>query len=1065
MSDTTERRDAFFELGTMPMVFIGLGGSGGEVVARIKDQALQQYPDPDDPARKLLQFLAVDADVFEHLPASVRGVLDKDHEFLFIGGLNPRRYVLEAMRAPDSDSGRDLRAWLGDPPDAGLLRHFPNEEITDGARRFRQLGRLLLYARQDRAAQAIEGKLRAAGALRPALATHGDLSEKRKVHVFLVSGTCGGTGSGIFFDVLHMVDRALYSQTALQPEVNAALILPGIHLAKYRRSTALPHYRANGWAFWEELRYLLREPEAFNSWVMDATSRGWQAQEGSGLPAHADPLHWAYLFDHEIPGLGFFSPEDLSSFYASVAKAMFHHITALSGHLSQSVESTLANVRGRRAEADVDGAQRVGCSVGFSEICFPAREVRTYLGFELAREAIDRLLAPPESHARAEAVNRLESQIAEQVLDPLTRELNEVADTMWAQCSPQRAAAEDGGGKIDPDRMTASLLDQWRSGVEQGAARAETQLRLAFAARREELLRRFSSILDEELRTASGYSGLGLTQAAFVGLDDRLEARLQGHRAEKAEREATASDLYDRLVDASKGSLMYAVLHPRGLFSKATSRTEGVDQLLRTLEGLYDARAGAIRAGLLGELLLELAGEPGDRVPQVAVLDPATGRETRRIAKKAVLDEFEDAVVSPAAATYRRIAADGLSDKRLAHTLWAYEGRAVTSRYVPSGLDVISTFRALPLAQGLLNGARNRSTEEMLKGLLTACPPAELPERPFAGSIAAIAEWASAQFDTDLAGVNVFERLSDESDGGADAISKALASAIPPLALSPPHGQGAREEVLRVVQAPDKVQGEKAVGGFKPNLWTSSPATGIYLLHQAFVIPLSRVRSFDSLRGDYFRRRKSDSFPHVGAAFNATGAPGAEKLHREALEVYARARAVDAYLATGEPAGRADRLAALGLADEPGSLKPFAFADVKQVRSGRRMHRAQVWVARVYARDDSNTWTVQREVELTSAADETDPRLAFLLGYVSSGNVVDSHRAVLEDVQRHDAALLDDCTATWRDTVLRPALDDVARELRARPGAEPAATLHRWLRMLLVAAGGEDAVTAGPSPI
>ena len=120
-----------------PTLFIGLGGTGGEVVARVKRKFELYFAtaSPEEQARAgLLQYLVTDTATYGLLSQTARSVLDRDRDFVYLGGFNGAEYVHQQVGV-----NPDLREWW-DP-----RYYVPNKLIDNGASAVRMLGRVCLF--------------------------------------------------------------------------------------------------------------------------------------------------------------------------------------------------------------------------------------------------------------------------------------------------------------------------------------------------------------------------------------------------------------------------------------------------------------------------------------------------------------------------------------------------------------------------------------------------------------------------------------------------------------------------------------------------------------------------------------------------------------------------------------------------------------------------------------------------------------------------------------------------------------------------------------------------------
>lgn len=223
-----------------PTVLIGVGGTGSKLIRQVKSRI-----DPfvrDTPAEQIFQFRMIDADQNEFQQASraLQGA-----QVVPLHGVNGNQLVatLEERRP-------QMHAWWPYPYRPG--------RIIDGCKQVRATGRLVLFENVSHVRQSLQSAVFQCAQLN-ALAQHGQLT---RVQVIIAGSLCGGTGSGMLFDVAYLV-RAIAGQvqdvniTAYLVMPEAVLTLPNVASDALARSQVL----ANGYAALTELDNLNARPD------------------------------------------------------------------------------------------------------------------------------------------------------------------------------------------------------------------------------------------------------------------------------------------------------------------------------------------------------------------------------------------------------------------------------------------------------------------------------------------------------------------------------------------------------------------------------------------------------------------------------------------------------------------------------------------------------------------------------------------------------------------------------------------------------------------------------------
>lgn len=394
------------ERGTLrPTVVIGIGGSGVKSVARLKRRLLTFYRgEAFEAHRRTIKWVTMDTLAYgkikqEDPDGLVTQMIPQD-EYIYLGGFNPAAYI------ESNGANSDLRKWWDE-------RYRPSYAvIEDGAERNRQLGRLALYRNKD-AVRAAIGR-----AITDSLSLHSDLvnrglvraigdEEGKKVNIYIFSGTCGGTGSGMLFDVAYMA----YSQI-LPPSVadlRLVLFMPGPFVQVARRSRTgewkTRALLANAYAFFKELQHFAANGPAIVDWRLDAsTRRGMDLQPPRGQALLTERI---YLVDSEIAGREITSLPDL---YALGADYVF---SLMATPLGQELESDAANIKSLLAGL-VGRRPAAFSSVGSSYLIYPSKTLARRASSGLLRQSLDAILRSPLTREETESAARLADEICRQ---------------------------------------------------------------------------------------------------------------------------------------------------------------------------------------------------------------------------------------------------------------------------------------------------------------------------------------------------------------------------------------------------------------------------------------------------------------------------------------------------------------------------------------------------------------------------------------------------------------------------------------------------------------------------
>lgn len=220
------------------ILFIGLGGCAGRIVAQIKNR-LKDYKNSNN-----LHYLNLDLEKRQKAKIEEKGF--DESEYLFFGGGNPRGYIDEILKkGSTSEDYQKLSSYF--PIDRiGFVESLPDRPMEKGAGRKRMVGRLLLYANKYKVENKINELMRKLN----------DKAESSHPNVVVISSCCGGTGSSVFYDILNLF---------ASPSINLFPVVIGpsflIEKNKETNHNLADKIKMNAMAFFEELNFYNRFPK------------------------------------------------------------------------------------------------------------------------------------------------------------------------------------------------------------------------------------------------------------------------------------------------------------------------------------------------------------------------------------------------------------------------------------------------------------------------------------------------------------------------------------------------------------------------------------------------------------------------------------------------------------------------------------------------------------------------------------------------------------------------------------------------------------------------------------
>ncbi|MDQ3667594.1 MAG: tubulin-like doman-containing protein [Acidobacteriota bacterium] len=377
-----------------PTVVIGLGGTGYEVVLKLK----KNFIDTHGTVPPIIRFLTFDTttNVITSVKARDRSpvTLDPNEQYVvqipnpagLLGGDNPH-----------------LEEWWP--------RSVPMGAIIAGAGQVRARGRLALFAKSSdifaRIRNAIEG-VRLIQAEKQAYRDRFLVSNRGGAEVYIVGSLAGGTGSGMFLDTAFIARSFIDAQS----NITGVLVLPGIFTG--RAGTQLVQPNAYG---------ALKEIEEFSRLGLDYS---FKIRYGGQLEVEAKqpPFDLLYLIDStNETGNGVREQSELLSL---VAQGMHLQIGSQIGTDSAN---TVDNIK---THLNVVGTVRNRspkyCSFGVATLTLPVREYET-LEIDAARQLLcDGLLngVYADQEMEAEVVRFLQDhRLREDEIDDVIEALSE----------------------------------------------------------------------------------------------------------------------------------------------------------------------------------------------------------------------------------------------------------------------------------------------------------------------------------------------------------------------------------------------------------------------------------------------------------------------------------------------------------------------------------------------------------------------------------------------------------------------------------------------------------------
>jgi len=906
-----------------PTLFIGLGGAGCSPLACLRAAVTAEVG--GDPSGT--DFLFIDTVDLRNQHPSIRDQVRSPVDYLTLGGFDPHTFVAH-HRGTGTEEGRDLTEWL----DFQMLRHVPQGDVSDGASRQRQMGRLCLYFHRHEFDQRVSRKLRSTIDASRNAAGSAALGDKLEPRVVIAAGSCGGTGSGTFLDAAYRVRLVLRDLGYQAAEVWGLLAMPTIFVEANRlvHPALVPLYQANAFAFLAEVDHFLAHPEEVDaSLAFDRASA--RRAAGNGIASGLNEfINRVFLVDATIPTLGTFS--DFGAYFRYSGLGL---LEALRPNRAAGMEAVLNNVENRLAGRDAQGRPRRYCAFGHGQIELPTDLAARYLGVDYARRVVEAVLGERGGGGDGDYA-ALRGGLEQQFLEPTEEHLRRLGEDVLADLPGVTRLCKPGTTAVDSRSCAPGRVDMLQQEVEELINEAINDLAEQSRGHLERAREGLAERVDGLIRGAWEGRGLRPLTAALQRLDNAWESRQRQIASELGSLSHRLGAVEDRMQSARSDM----ETGRSRLIGGGRLMEDGARAWVRALHERAGMRLEGERLRQTARLLYHLAGPSGGGKVELEERDAVNAALIRKVRADSVLDARKDRLLRLKNAGLATLL-DGLQERLTTARSWDLEPLSPTVRRQPA-LGSVAALAKYAESTGALEGAfpgltaavgaQRRLVLDALEAggvdLLAAAA-----ERDPSQALRPLVEALVRQGVAGARGAlprDMESRLNDLEERGRGELGRtlfglateacALSSAYArgdesPVSLVTGHGSGAAFELLGV--------------HLDPRYIYESGADEVHLFKLLFAFPLRAVPALHGLEGAYGRRNRRQVFPHVERRMNEEGVPqmgGAASLRPEdpALRWFLLARAVTDHLFTEggnlavRPQDRAELLRDLGFPlDDP----------------------------------------------------------------------------------------------------------------------------------------------------
>ena len=374
-----------------PCLLVGLGGTGVQVLRKLKTQFLQKSPEllAEDGQSGSVVFLSLDTEQYnkteKHHPLTAG-------EYQSMGvGVRPAEIVQRNYHEEGDHGLKSVwpTALNRDGSDSGLPYELPPDKtITMGASQNRLIGRVALFYEADTVYQKINQMLDKFFGLEN---VKSDQKTPPQIHV--IGSIAGGTGSSLILDVPYLI-RLAAEKSGREVFVTGHFVTSGpFEYALAGAPDQLERTSANTYTCLKELDYIYRR-NALNAdtgqqeplWEVKY-SQALATIDTRGLPTHLAkivPLDWINLYGKQNEfDIAIKNPDHT---FDIIAQAISYNIN---GGINTKSLSHLDNILQKSKELSTNGKAKPYGSLGVSTLELPNDSLTHFMAFRWAQQLCD----------------------------------------------------------------------------------------------------------------------------------------------------------------------------------------------------------------------------------------------------------------------------------------------------------------------------------------------------------------------------------------------------------------------------------------------------------------------------------------------------------------------------------------------------------------------------------------------------------------------------------------------------------------------------------------------------
>jgi hypothetical protein len=343
-----------------PTLMIGLGGTGAQVLLRVKKLLQERFPD----GQYLHKFLLIDTDTATFARQEGLPEVDQSTEACLIGVKSVKNLLDEPTLYPE--------IWARFPKDRLAEKYILRLSEGIGASQIRSLGALALaldYRQVREHAESARNRLIELAKIVSTRVSQRGATISNSTLVYIVGSLAGGTGSGC------MIDVALMAKDVCQgnAHISAMFALPSAFIDKISDEDQKKNLQANTYAALKELQFCLDANSEERNEVGNIPFAYGEAGGLSLLPR--DQLfQMVHLIDDRNERGKLSTLDDL---YTVIARSVFQEVGTPFGAFKRSFDSN-ASVFTGIARCKKTNRPRLFGTVSTAALVFPAERVASY---------------------------------------------------------------------------------------------------------------------------------------------------------------------------------------------------------------------------------------------------------------------------------------------------------------------------------------------------------------------------------------------------------------------------------------------------------------------------------------------------------------------------------------------------------------------------------------------------------------------------------------------------------------------------------------------------------------